>query len=403
MQTAASFKCPHCAAPVPFQYGQHTVECAYCGNTVIVPPELRPPPPQPPPYQYSQVQVIIGPESAYTAQPQPTYAVPAARTGSRRRSSCLPALIFTIVLLGLAGGVLSFVAATSPFFFDNLFAGGFARLEQTYGSDEATPNAQSMGSVSEAVDVDLDSAGNVYVVTYNGRIARFAPDGASLGSWSIEGKDVHPGAIEVDGAGNVYVAVGSDIRKYDDATGFEQRIIDVPEIFGASDVALAPDGSILTFLGGSLDQILRFDPTGMEVARYERPITEYEPGAVTAPWLVRIATGSQGQIYLLNTSVTGTPIFVFSPEGRHLTHFGVRGDEEGQLSSPGAIAIDSKGRIYVSDSSGVQVFDQDGEYIGVIRMPFSYRPGGMTFDDQDRLYVVSRGAKKVYRFVLNEP
>jgi sugar lactone lactonase YvrE len=299
--------------------------------------------------------------------------------------------------------VLLFVVASSPFFFDNLFAGGFARLEQTYGSDDATPNAQGIGSVSDAVDVDLDSAGNVYVVTYNGRVTRFTPDGTSSGSWSIEGRNVHPDSIEADGAGNVYVTVGGDIRKYDGAQGFEQRVIDVPEIFGANDLALAPDGSVLTFLGGPLDQIVRYDPTGIEVARYQRPITEHEPETVTAPWQIRLATDSQGQIYLLNTSLTGTPLFVYSPQGEYVTRFGERGDGEGQLDSPSAIAIDSKGRIYVSDSNGVQVFDQDGEHIGVIRMPFVYRPGAMAFDKEDRLYVVSRGAKKVYRFVLNEP
>jgi sugar lactone lactonase YvrE len=251
--------------------------------------------------------------------------------------------------------------------------------------------------------VDLDSEGNIYVVTYNGEVVRFAPDGAPLGSWSVEGRDLHPDSIEVDNAGSVYLALGDQIRKYDGATGFEQRVINVAEIFGASDLAMAPDGSLLTFLGGPLDQIVRYDPTGMEVARYQRPITEYDPSVTTAPWLIRIASDSQGRIYLLNTSMTGTPVFVYSPEGEHLAHFGVRGDAEGEISSPDAIAVDSKERIYVSGSNGVQVFDQEGGYVGVIRMPFSYRPGAMAFDKQDRLYVVARGATKVYRFVLNEP
>ncbi len=410
MQTAGSFSCPHCAAPVPFQYGQTTVKCEYCGNTVIVPPELRPPPPppqpQPPTYQYPQVQIIIGSEGTYTPQNQPTYTAPPVTTVPRRRSSCAPLLLFVILLLVVSGGVVSFVVLSTPFFFDNLFAGGFARLEQTYGSDSndsGTPNAQGIGAVTDGMDVALDKEGNVYVVTYNGQVVRFASDGALLSSWKIEGKDVHPDAIEVDGAGNAYIVVDGAIRKYDGATGSEQNVISVSEIFGASDVALAPDGSILSFLGGSVDQIVRFDPTGIEVARYERPFTEIEPTADTVPWQVRIAADGEGQIYLLNTSLSGTPVFVFSPEGRHIIHFGVRGAGEGQLDNPRAIAIDSKQRIYVSDSDGVKVYDQGGKYIGIIRMPFSSWVTGMAFDTEDRLYAVSRGEEKVYRFVLNEP
>ena len=51
----------------------------------------------------------------------------------------------------------------------------------------------------------------------------------------------------------------------------------------------------------------------------------------------------------------------------------------------------------------IKVFDQDGEYVGIIRMPFPYRANGLDFDKSDRLYVVSRNESRVYRFALNEP
>lgn len=408
MQNAGSFKCPQCAAPVPFLYGQHAAVCEYCGNTVVVPAELRPPPPppqQPPAYQYRQVQIVINGENVY--DPSQVPYTPAVQTVQRRRSStsCVAVVIFLIVLLFIAGGVLSFLAASTPFFFDNLMGGGFARLEQTYSAESVTPaaNGDSVGTISDAVDVAVDKDGNVYVVTYDGWLARFTADGSSINKWRLPGDDIHPDSVAADNAGNVYVTYGTDIHKFEGATGQELSTIPGPSIFGVSDLAIAPDGSLLSFLGGNLDQIIRIDPTGQEVARYPRPITEYSPGTSTAPWLVRIATDSDGKIYLLHTTSTSTPIFIYSPEGKHIAHFGDEGTGDSEISSPGAIAVDSKGRIYVSDMNAVKVFDQEGEYVGIIRMPFSYRASGLAFDNSDRLYVAARNESKIYRFVLNEP
>lgn len=411
MQTVDAFKCPHCAAPVPFRYGQYAAECEYCGSTVFVPSDLRPPPQptqptQPTQQSYSSVQIVIGSPGVYSQQPNALPAPPAkAVAPKRRRGACLPVLVFTIILLALSGGVIGFIASTVPFFFDNLFAGGFARLEQTYGSDPATPNTQGVGigSVQDAVDVALDASGNIYVVTYDARVVRFAPDGEALGTWRIAGDEIQPDAIEADGVGNVYIAFGGTIGKYVGANGAEIKTITTGDMFGLNDVALAPDGSLLSFVGSTSEAIVRFDPTGREVARYNKPMTEYVPGANNAPWLVRIAADRQGRILLLNTLSNTVPVFVYSAAGKHIMNFGERGTGEGQLIAPSAIAADSKGRIYVADSNAIEVFSSEGAYIGIIHTPASFRPSGMAFDKQDRLYVVSRNEKKVYRFVLNAP
>ncbi|MEO5950916.1 MAG: NHL repeat-containing protein [Chloroflexia bacterium] len=374
---------------------------------MIVPRELQPPPLlQQPTYQYPQVQIVIGSDGVYSPQgqhqkyytPQPVQQVQPAR------SSCISFLVFAIVLLAIAGGIFTYIASSTPFFVDNLFGGGFARLEQTYGSDStAVAKGTSIGAVEDAVDVALDVDGNVYVVNYDGWVLRFAPDGTALGEWKVQGDDPHPDSIAVDGVGNVYLTLATQLHKYVGATGAEISTVTVPDIFGMSDIALAPDGSVLSFLGGQSDQIIRYSPQGMEAARYQHPITEYDAEATIAPWLIHIATDTEGKIYLLYTTATSTPVYIYSAEGKHITHFGVHGSGDSKLNSPGAIAVDSKGRIYVSDSNAVKVFDQDGKYVGLIRMPFSYPANGLAFDKSDRLYVVARNEKKVYRFVLNAP
>jgi sugar lactone lactonase YvrE len=65
--------------------------------------------------------------------------------------------------------------------------------------------------------------------------------------------------------------------------------------------------------------------------------------------------------------------------------------------------VDSKGRIYVADQKGVQVFDAKGTYIGIIRLPFQGLASGMAFNSKDELYLVSQSQNKVYKFVLNAP
>ena len=74
------------------------------------------------------------------------------------------------------------------------------------------------------------------------------------------------------------------------------------------------------------------------------------------------------------------------------------GHQPGQLSAVNAIAVDGKGRVYVSDTKGVQVFDSDGRYLTV------FDPGGvasgMVFNEKNELLIVARN--KVMKFIVNQ-
>jgi sugar lactone lactonase YvrE len=121
------------------------------------------------------------------------------------------------------------------------------------------------------------------------------------------------------------------------------------------------------------------------------------------PGQVRLATGNDGTIYLLNQDSRYSPVFVYTPEGKYKARFGTYGDAQDQLQYPQALALDSKNRVYIGDSGGVKIFGADGKYVGIARMPFTGIISGMAFDKSNRLYIVSRSEKKVYRFALNEP
>jgi hypothetical protein len=141
------------------------------------------------------------------------------------------------------------------------------------------------------------------------------------------------------------------------------------------------------------DDIIRFDAQG-NVVREIR-------GAISTPadrseLNTRVAIDGRGNIYGLGSFTSG--VFKFSPEGRFMNRFGGSGDQPGQIRAASAIAVDGKGRVFVSDIKGVQIFDSDGRYLTFFKPdgPAS----GMVFNDKNELLIVER--KKVEKFTLNQ-
>src|SRR5262249_62229115 len=110
----------------------------------------------------------------------------------------------------------------------------------------------------------------------------------------------------------------------------------------------------------------------------------------------RLAIERLGNIYALGTFTSS--VFKFSNEGKFLTRFGSSGHQPGEISSGYAITVDGKGRVYVSDMKGIQVFDSDGRYLAV------FKPKGvafgMVFNDRNELLVAARN--KVVKFSINQ-
>jgi hypothetical protein len=191
--------------------------------------------------------------------------------------------------------------------------------------------------------------------------------------------------------------------RYDASTGSLIGTGGVADIFGVGDLCLLPDGSLIGYANSSVDSLVHFNVGGVETSRKERPISESTSDSPPVTWQARLAAGRDGSVYLLSTSAFNEAVYVYGPDLNYRLRFGTNGEAEGELDSPSAIAVDSKGRIYIADWKGVQVFDPEGKYIGIIRLPFRGLAGGMAFNNRDELYLVSKTQPKVYKFVLNEP
>jgi sugar lactone lactonase YvrE len=192
-------------------------------------------------------------------------------------------------------------------------------------------------------------------------ILKFDPSGNLVKSFG-EGMIIFAHGIFVDKDGNVWVTDGQD----NGATRGHQ-------VFKFS-----PDGKLLMTLG---------KPGGAKAPDYF-----YQPNDVlVAPnGDIFVAEGHGGE----NRQ---NRILKFSKDGKLIKTWGTYGTGPGEFDLPHALAMDSKGRLFVGDRNNnrIQIFDQDGKFIAEWKQ-FS-RPSGLYIDKKDVLYVADSESGSVSR------
>jgi sugar lactone lactonase YvrE len=90
-------------------------------------------------------------------------------------------------------------------------------------------------------------------------------------------------------------------------------------------------------------------------------------------------------------------ILKFTRDGKFIKEFGRKGPGRGELDGPHALAMDSRGHLFVGDRSNnrIQIFDQEGTFIDEWRQ-FS-RPSGLFIDKNDMLYSADSESESVSR------
>jgi streptogramin lyase len=229
-----------------------------------------------------------------------------------------------------------------------------------YGTVETwgkLPEGRTWGSTS-AVDIAPD--GSIWVAERCGAntcagsnlapILRFDSSGKLLKSFG-EGLFVFPHGIFVDHEGNVWIT---------DAQGKDGK--------GHQVFKFSPEGKILLTLGKA------------GVAG-DGPDTFNQPSDVVVARNgdIFVADGHGGN--------SNARIVKFSKDGKFIKAWGKKGNGPGEFDTPHAIALDSKGRLFVGDRANnrVQIFDQDGKFIAEWKQ-FG-RPSGVFIDKHDVLYV----------------
>lgn len=215
-----------------------------------------------------------------------------------------------------------------------------------------------LGSVS---DVGVGPNGDVWLAERCGEndcsgqpdrapVMRIAASGRWLAGFGA-GMFAWPHGLHVDRDGNVWVTDGR-------AAGGRGHQVH----------KFAPDGTLLMTLGQAAT------PGGDE-AHFNGPTD-----VVVAP---------NGDVFVSDGHETesNNRIVKFSADGRYLHEWGGTGSAPGRFDVPHALAMDSRGRLFVADRNNnrIQIFDQDGDLLEVW-IQFG-RPSGIYIDADDRLYV----------------
>jgi hypothetical protein len=186
-------------------------------------------------------------------------------------------------------------------------------------------------------------------------ILQFDLDGRLLRSFGA-GLIAWPHGIFVDREGNVWVT---------DALGFGVQ----PQGLGHMILKFSPEGEVLMTLG------VRGAP-GAGPDRFTKPSD--------------ILVAPSGEIFVVDGhDATGNNRVVkFAADGTFLREWGVTGGDTGEFRDPHALAMDSRGRLFVADraNSRIQLFDQEGTHLATWTQ-FG-RPSGLFIDSNDVLYAV---------------
>lgn len=219
----------------------------------------------------------------------------------------------------------------------------------------------------------------------------------------IEDKDAPfrtPVGITGDGEGNVYITdSGAGVIYRYNIMDESLKQFTTSKITRPTGIAYNKVSGLLYVSDTSLHQVIAIDRQGKERFRFGGRGTG--PGQFNFP--TDIAVDSRGRVIV--TDALNARIQLFSPEGRPLGSFGNPGDSSGHFAKPKGVAVDSEGHIYVCDAlfDSVQIFDDTGLLLLDLgesggKPGQFWMPSGMHIDGSDYIYVADTYNKRVQVF-----
>ncbi len=262
--------------------------------------------------------------------------------------------------------------------------------------------------------------GRIYVSDTVTRFVRLfdVPQGKQyrIGDEDGAGQLIKPVGLDVDAAGNLYVAdiSAKAIMVYGPDRVFRRRIGGDKWFSRLASVTVDPAGkrAYAVDLGGvssEQHQVRVFDAVSgehlMDIGKRGSG-----PGEFNMPR--DLAIGLDGRLYVVDGG--NFRVVVFDKDGKYLQSFGSVGKQYGQFARPKEIAIDREGNVYVIDTAfgNFQIFNPEGELLLFVGErserdgPAKYMlPSGIAVDEDGRVYVVDQWFRKIdiYRPVGLEP
>lgn len=293
-------------------------------------------------------------------------------------------LIITLAILLFTGGIIfwALVSDNGPLEGWWLKTNPFARERVVLAFGK---QGIGNGTFQDPRHIAVDSEGNIYVANYqDGRIQRFDSQGNFLNLWTVQSAG-NPNrkpiiqSMEISRSGILYVAYEGKIHRIDVPSGEVLTPIEQPGVY-FENIRVRADGKLAATANN--DDLILLDANGVPEWTVKNAI---EAVAEESELSVSLAVDGLGNFYL--TGAFTDSVYKFSPTGKYLNRWGSAGDGNGLFRALNALAVDSQGRVYVSDIHGIQVFDANGLYQRTIKFPGV--AFGLTINDQDQLFIIT--------------
>lgn len=205
----------------------------------------------------------------------------------------------------------------------------------------------TIGEVAEPWGVAISKKGEIVVSEWLGsRVSVFNPSGETLQSFGTCGSSLgqfqSPHEVAMDGEGNILVADCKNCRIQKFTT----------------------DGQFLKAVGTKGSGPLQFNyPTGIAF------------------------NSSNNRVYV--AEFHGSRVQILNSDLKFSSTFGKRGSRNGQFIEPRSLACDSTGKVYVTDTSGIQVFTASGKFLKMFQRHEEELacPFGIAVSSSDLVYV----------------
>jgi sugar lactone lactonase YvrE len=213
------------------------------------------------------------------------------------------------------------------------------------------------------------------------------PDGTSIwvaercGSNSCNGSNLAP-VLKFDGTGKLVASFGAGMFVFPHGMFVDaQGNVWVTDARGEN---------------GKGHQVFKFSPEGKVLLALGKPgVPGDGPDTFNAPSAVLVAPNGDIFVGDGHGNNTNNRIVKFSKDGKFIKSWGKKGTGPGEFDTPHALAMDSRGRLFVGDRNNnrIQIFDQEGNFIAEWRQ-FS-RPSGVYIDKNDNIYVADSESESV--------